>query len=102
MSVRHLKFEDLGSISQLRENYDVELKQAQGRSGNGAVPGSMWETYSAFANTEGGWIVLGIAEFDDGPKILGIAEPDRVKKEIWDTLNNHQKISANILDNHDV
>jgi len=102
MSVRHLIFEDLGSVSQLCENYDVELKEAQGRHGTGTIPNSMWETYYAFANTEGGWIVLGVAESDDGPIVLGITEVSRLKKAVWDTLNNRQKISANILTNDDV
>lgn len=102
MSVGQLEFEDLGSVAALRENYDVELKSAQGRDGSGAVPDSIWETYSAFANTKGGWLVLGVEEADSGLEILGISDFERVQKEIWDTLNDAEKISANILQNKDV
>lgn len=49
-------------IQTLQESVEVECKQASGRDGHGAVPNDMWETYSAFANTRGGLILLGIKE----------------------------------------
>jgi predicted HTH transcriptional regulator len=38
----------------VREDIDLEAKRAAGRDGRGAVPKSLFETYSAFANTDGG------------------------------------------------
>ena len=43
-----------------RESDEVEFKSA-----TGGFPGSFWDTYSAFANTHGGTIILGISEKKD-------------------------------------
>ncbi len=95
-------FDELGSIQALKENYVVEAKRAQGRSGDGAVPNSMWETYSAFANAKGGWLLLGVEETSDGLKPVGLGNPEKLRKQIWDILENPQKVSVNLLDEQDI
>lgn len=48
---------DAFDFDQWKETDDVELKLAAGKDGRGALPDSIWETYSAMANTAGGTIV---------------------------------------------
>lgn len=87
----------------LRENYQFEVKSAQGRDGNGEVPKDVWESYSAMANSEGGLILLGAKELKDGSlEFLGIKEIDKIQKEFWTTINNTQKVNLNILSSTDV
>ena len=74
------------------ESVDVEYKSA-----SKGLPESMWSTYSAFANTEGGIIVLGVSEVDGKPTITGIADPDKMVQDIWTCLHNHQKVSVNLI-----
>jgi Putative DNA-binding domain len=90
-------------LEALREDWDFEAKTAGGKDGQGALPASLWETYSAMANTQGGLILLGAKERDDGSlQPTGIANIDQVEKDVWNTLQNPQKVSANLLTRGDV
>jgi predicted HTH transcriptional regulator len=88
----------LDDLTVLVETTDVECKAAQGKSGKGEIPDSIWETYSAMANTNGGHIYLGIEETKAHEFILrGIQKPEQLLKTFWDTVHNKKKISRDIL-----
>lgn len=90
---------DIASILKSEENVDIEVKAA-----HKGIPNSIWETYSSFANTFGGTIILGIEEDKATKKFIpkGILNPQQMLSDIWNTLNNRQKVSANILLEHHV
>ncbi|NJK30628.1 MAG: transcriptional regulator [Acaryochloris sp. SU_5_25] len=79
------------------EDQDCEFKD-----GNRTLPKSLWETLSAFANTEGGYIVLGVSESQNQLSITGVQNPNKLKKEFWDAHNNPQKLSFPICCDADV
>ncbi|WP_278976364.1 RNA-binding domain-containing protein [Oligella urethralis] len=85
-------------LSLLREGVDVECKLAVGKSGKGGLPLSIWNTYSAFANTNGGIIVLGVKELSDGGfELKGVENVQQLKTDFFNTINNKDKVSQNIL-----
>lgn len=89
--------EDFFDLRDLSERVDLELKKAGGRDGTGKLPRSIWETYSAMANSSGGIIILGIEESEIGAIVSGIPNPDKLIQDFWDQINNRQIVSVNIL-----
>ncbi|EHJ07409.1 RNA-binding domain-containing protein [Staphylococcus simiae] len=84
-----------------REDKHTEYKKSQKGLSN-----DIWSTYSAFANTEGGTIYLGIEEKKDGDKKVfvpvGVENPEKMVEDFWNTLYGRDKISQNILSDKDV
>ena len=52
-----IDFQSLQDLSLLRESLSVECKLAGGRDGKGSLPEDFWPSYSAMANTEGGFVI---------------------------------------------
>lgn len=84
------------------ERVTLECKRAQTE-----VPKSVWTTYSAFANTIGGLILLGIEEnlkekdLEKRYLIFGLNDPQKIVSDFWNTINS-DKVSDNILIDSDV
>jgi len=83
------------------ERITLECKKAQS-----FVPQSLWETYSAFSNTNGGTILLGVDENVKGNgnrfSISGVENADKICKDLWNILNNKEKVNVNLLHDEDV
>lgn len=92
----HFDIHNLLDKLQLNEDCELEFKES-----TDALPKSFWETYASFANTYGGYILLGVSE-KKGNKIVGVNSPDKIKNELFTSANNKNKVSCNILNNDDV
>ena len=84
----------LEMLATYKENSLLEVKSARG-----GLPNSLWESYSAFANSEGGVIVLGVKENskDGSLYVEGLDDVHKLLKDFWNMVNNRQKVSCNIL-----
>ena len=93
---------DIKVLLKVGERISFECKKAENN-----IPKSVWETYSSFANTIGGIIVLGVTENiqfageTNHFEITGVSNPQKLRKEFFDTLNSN-KVSLNILTDADV
>jgi predicted HTH transcriptional regulator len=84
---------DIQHLSAYTEDNRLEAKRAKG-----GLPASIWETFSAFANTDGGLILLGVEEADDHSLIVcGVDDAHHLITDFWNTINNPNKVSLNYL-----
>lgn len=85
------------------ERVTLECKKA-----TRGIPSSLWDTYSAFANTYGGTILLGVIEHmdeQDNTKrfdIVGIEDADKIRKDLWNIVNSREKVNINLLHDDDI
>ena len=77
---------DFAEIDKYKENNRIEAKRAQG-----GFPQSLWETYSAFANTVGGVILLGVQELADKSFYpVRLPSPEWLAEEFWRKAEDKQ------------
>ncbi|MEE0968450.1 MAG: putative DNA binding domain-containing protein [Clostridia bacterium] len=89
---------DLKNVEKYRENNRIEAKKALG-----GLPHSIWETYSAFANTLGGVILLGVEESRDKTfHVLDLPCPEKLIEEFKEKLSDRKKVSTDILSERDI
>lgn len=92
-----VRSKDILEMLKYGEKITLECKDSRNE-----ISKSVWETYSAFANTCGGIILLGIEEHMSEMDIekrftfTDVKKPETRLKEFWDTINSN-KVSANIL-----
>ena len=88
---------EIMELLQFGEHIHLECKKAETK-----LPGAVWETYSSFANTDGGVILFGVEEHPKEPEFAkrfifrSINNPDQRIKDFWNTINS-DKCSSNIL-----
>lgn len=77
---------------------DIEWDDFEVKEASGGLPKSMWETVSAFSNTAGGWIILGVKEkkSENGSEYIvnGVANPEQMEQDIVTTLRSRSKFNA--------
>ena len=96
MARKAYKYSDLQlffeRLLQNKESDELEFKTAAG-----GFPHSFWETYSSFANTNGGTIVFGVKEKGEVLLLDGLSS-DQIAKYKRDFFNAmHSKLNVNIV-----
>ena len=81
-------------IYSIIENDEIECKEAAG-----GLPKDLWESYSAFANTNGGAILLGIKEKKGAFYPVGVENADKLivdERKVIDYINKNKFINTKL------
>lgn len=78
----------------LQESQRLEFKEAQA-----GLPDDIWETYSAFANTEGGEIVLGAHQDNETGvvSLAGVPDAESLVDAFWNDVRDPNKVERDIM-----
>ncbi len=89
---------DLSNFDKYKEDNCREVKKAEG-----GLPIALWESYSSFANSNGGVIILVVGERQDGTwYTTGLKNADKLKRNFWNTIHDTKKVSINLLSDKNV
>ncbi|WP_240474001.1 helix-turn-helix domain-containing protein [Salinivibrio socompensis] len=97
----NITIEDILDLKTLVESDQVEFKLAGGKDGKGTLPKDFWSSYSAMANGRGGWVILGVQEKHGEFTPVGVVEPEKVKTDLFNQLNDRDKVSNNVISDQD-
>ena len=76
---------------------DIEWDDFEVKKSSHDLPANVWETVSAFSNTSGGWLVLGVTQTGKTYEITGLTHPAKIEQDLTSTLRSRGKF--NILIN---
>ncbi|MFH1824551.1 MAG: RNA-binding domain-containing protein [Candidatus Firestonebacteria bacterium] len=69
---------------------DIEWEDFEVKEAKSELPKNVWETISAFSNTSGGWLVLGVKEAKKGYEITGIENPKKIETDFLSTIRTEK------------
>lgn len=96
LSINEIKNE-IDAILSNGESDTIEFKES--RKG---FPHDALKTICSFANTEGGILILGVSEENNKFYVSGVDNPTKLRDEMFNLLNNPNKINRNVITNEDV
>ena len=76
---------------------DIEWDDFEVKAAKNELPKNIWETVSAFANSIGGWIVLGVAQNGKKFEIEGVENPEKIEQDFTSVLRSGQKFNQHLL-----
>lgn len=76
---------------------DIEWDDFEVTKAAAELPKSIWESVSAFSNTSGGWIVLGVKQNGNKFEISGVRNGEKIESDFFNCIRGRQKLNQPIV-----
>ncbi|MCL1944107.1 MAG: putative DNA binding domain-containing protein [Candidatus Azobacteroides sp.] len=73
---------------------DIEWNDFEVKKASSELPKGVWETVSAFSNTSGGWLVLGVSQNDKMFEVTGVSNPEKMEQDLITALRSRNKFNV--------
>ena len=83
----------MDKVELLQRLKDIEWDDFEVKSATFAIPQNIWETVCAFANTAGGWIVLGVSERGKKFQIDGVSDIAKLEQDFFGVIRSNGKFN---------
>ena len=77
----------------LQKLHDIEWDDFEVKEARRELPKNIWESVSAFANSSGGWIVLGVAQHNKNFEITGTENAEKIEQDFVTVLRSKNKFN---------
>lgn len=69
---------------------DIEWEDFEVKEAKSELPKTVWETVSAFSNTSGGWIVLGVKQNGKTFEIQGVGNMEKLEQDFFSAIRSEK------------
>lgn len=81
----------------IRRLEDIEWQDFEVKEAKSELPKNVWQTVSAFCNTAGGWLILGVSKKGKEYSLVGVDKPEKIEQDFFSALRSdkfNRKIKA--------
>ncbi len=71
----------------------IEWDDFEAKTAKSELPKNIWETVSAFANTIGGWMILGVSQQGNTFVVEGVGNPEKIEQDFTTALRSRNKFN---------
>jgi len=81
--------------TELRQHLnDIEWDDFEVKKAHSELPKNIWESVSAFSNSAGGWVILGVSQEGKRFEIIGVENPEKLEQDFSTVLRSQNKFNV--------
>jgi predicted HTH transcriptional regulator len=92
--MKYARHKNMTKEQLLQHLQDIEWDNFEVKKAERELPKNCWDTISAFANTSGGWLVLGVSQHGKQFDVTGVTDMEKLEQDLGNTLRSRNKFNV--------